>query len=114
MSDLLQKIIAKTKEAVDAKVEVLEIKEEVEVFHKKIKSVIDDNEKWTRDAMQLMQDTVDTMQDISTNYNPDEPVRSDITSVSPDKVSYKIIIIACLSSSLITSILTSIFIKNIT
>ncbi len=104
MTDLIEKIEEESTKAVDAKIKTLKIKEEVEELHKQSKTIVNDAEKWTREAMTIIQGSIDVMADISTNFTP-EAQKNEV--IEPEKISYRLIIIACSASSLVSAILVS-------
>ncbi len=104
MSELIERIKEESTKTKEAQLETLKIKEDVEELHKQAKTMVKDAEKWTREAMAIIQGSIDTMADISTNFMP-EAQENEV--VEPEKISYRMIIIASSASALVSAILVS-------
>lgn len=104
MSDLVTKIKEEAERAKTAQIDASKIKDEVLELKKHIKAIVEDSEKWTRDALELMQSSVDAMTSLRNSVGSESIV---ISSVEPEKVDYKFVVGACFVSAILSAAITA-------
>lgn len=91
-----------------AQVEIEKLKVEMISTFKKNERMADENEKWVRGAMQIMQQTLNDFTVIKKAVDPES---AEIETQKNDKVAMKSIFVFCALSSVSTSILMAILFK---